>query len=178
MAPMSAVGETPGPAPAGRASVGDVVLRRPKVLDVTARVDDARTLLDDDHVHLVVVVDGDRLVGTATRADVLGARGEAPVLSVVSTEDRTVESSADAEQVRELMGAAGVRRLAVVEDGAFVGLLCLKRTGHGFCSDGDVAARAEPSSGTRPCPEAEAGSGHADVARPVGGGPPSCRCCW
>jgi len=41
------------------------------------------------------------------------------------------------------MSRTGRRRLAVVDDGGvLVGLLCLKRTGRGFCSDLDVASRA------------------------------------
>lgn len=36
------------------------------------------------------------------------------------------------------------RRLAVIDDhGMLLGLLCLKRTGLGFCSDTDVQARAD-----------------------------------
>ena len=41
------------------------------------------------------------------------------------------------------MLAAGGRRLAVVDHRLrLLGLLCLKRSGLGFCSDRDVAARA------------------------------------
>jgi hypothetical protein len=40
------------------------------------------------------------------------------------------------------MRASGRRRLAVTsDDGTLVGLLCLKASGNGFCSDGDVASR-------------------------------------
>lgn len=122
--------------------VADVMLRRPKVLGATATVGDAQAVLADAHVHLVLVVDGDRLVGTVTRPDLAEAPVGAPVRSVATLAERTVEPSADAEQVRGLMVSTGLRRLAVVDDGALVGLLCLKRTGRGFCSDRDVAARA------------------------------------
>jgi hypothetical protein len=41
------------------------------------------------------------------------------------------------------MRAQSTRRLAVVDGtGRLVGLLCLKRTLDGFCSDADVRARA------------------------------------
>ena len=41
------------------------------------------------------------------------------------------------------MREQGTRRLAVVDDdGDLLGLLCLKRTLDGFCSDADVRARA------------------------------------
>ncbi len=45
-------------------------------------------------------------------------------------------------EARELLVRSGRRRLAVVgSDGRFLGLLCLKRTHQGFCSDLDVRAR-------------------------------------
>lgn len=51
-------------------------------------------------------------------------------------------TSADA--ARELLIDRGLRRLAVVDhDGTLLGLMCLKRTRTGFCSDEDVASRAQ-----------------------------------
>jgi hypothetical protein len=45
-----------------------------------------------------------------------------------------------------MMRRAGRRRLAVTsEDGRLLGLLCLKASGRGFCSDEDVAARGQRS---------------------------------
>jgi hypothetical protein len=47
------------------------------------------------------------------------------------------------EAARSHLVATGQRRLAVVDRaGTLLGLLCLKRTGDGFCSDRDVASRA------------------------------------
>ena len=47
-----------------------------------------------------------------------------------------------AEDARRAMQASGDRRLAVVEDdGRLLGLLCLKRSGDGFCTDAGVAER-------------------------------------
>jgi hypothetical protein len=49
----------------------------------------------------------------------------------------------DREGVRQSMLRNRLRRIAVVDEhGALLGLLCLKRSGTGFCSDDDVAARA------------------------------------
>jgi hypothetical protein len=49
------------------------------------------------------------------------------------------------------MTTTGQRRTAVISaDGRLLGLLCLKARGTGFCSDGDVRARAlEEASGGR-----------------------------
>ena len=41
-----------------------------------------------------------------------------------------------------------VRRLAVVDEGVLVGLLCLKRHRAGLCGDADVAARSEARRGS------------------------------
>lgn len=42
------------------------------------------------------------------------------------------------------MTTYGRRRRAVIDDrGLLLGLLCLKHTGLGFCSDADVRARAD-----------------------------------
>lgn len=49
--------------------VSDVMLRRPKVLDAQATVDEARVALANDHVHMVLLSQGSTLVGTLVRAD-------------------------------------------------------------------------------------------------------------
>jgi CBS-domain-containing membrane protein len=125
-------------------TVRDVLVRRPKVSPSDSRVGDVRALLADDHVHMVLLVDADgRLVGTVVGDDLApDASDDAPALSLARLEGRTVPAElAAADALRQLV-AAGVRRAAVVEDdGRLVGLLCLKRSGTGFCGDDDVAAR-------------------------------------
>jgi hypothetical protein len=55
-----------------------------------------------------------------------------------------VAPSDDLYETWNAMVAAGRRRVAVVTDGGrLVGLLCLKRSGRGFCSDAGIRARAE-----------------------------------
>ena len=48
-------------------SVADVVVRLPKTLPAEARLAAARIALDDDHVHMVLLTSGGRLVGTIVR---------------------------------------------------------------------------------------------------------------
>jgi len=56
---------------------------------------------------------------------------------------RTVPAEASRSEVRRAMTAAGRRRAAVTDaDGRLLGLLCLKASQAGFCSDQDVRARA------------------------------------
>jgi CBS domain-containing protein len=140
-------------------TVGDAMVTNPKVCDGGAVVADLRDLFDDDHVHCALVTDGSRLLSVVRRED-LGEDPSLPASAVGTLGGRTVAASADLDSVHRRMVQQGIRRLAVVtEDGRLVGLLCLKRSGTGFCSDDDVAARAAersdrlhrpPSGRTRP----------------------------
>ena len=132
--------------------VGDVMLRHPKVLDAQATVDEARAALANDHVHMVLLSQGSTLVGTLVRADLpppiqrsdqRSVEGSGPALPWSTLRNRTVPSATSADAARELLIARGLRRLAVVDhDGTLLGLMCLKRSRTGFCSDEDVASRA------------------------------------
>ena len=114
----------------------------PKVCAADVTVDDVRALFADDHVHAALVVDGEVLLAVVTREDLAGMDGRLPAWSVGSLTDRVVHRDADVLTAFSLMSATGTRRLAVLDgDGRLVGLLCRKRSGRGFCSDADVAAR-------------------------------------
>lgn len=131
-------------------SVRDAMIRSPKTLPATATLADARSLLRDSHVHLLLLVDGERLVGTIDRDDLadVAADGSTPAAAYSTLEGRTTGPLADAEKLRHELRGARARRLAVVDDeGRLLGLLCLKRSGSGYCTDGDVAARAGTSAG-------------------------------
>lgn len=125
------------------ATVADVMVRRPTTMPSSASVHQAVAAFGDDHVHMLLLVAGDQLVGTLVRDDlpdggaVVGRAGAFAILA-----GRTVAPTVDACRVMAEMAADGVRRLAVV-DGTdrLLGLLCLKRRGDGFCSDDDVDAR-------------------------------------
>ncbi len=123
--------------------VADVVVRLPKTMSVDTPVRDARAALRDDHVHMLLLTDRGRLRGTLTRGDLPDhADDMATALPYAVIEGRTVGSDLPAEKARLLMISLGQRRLVVVDDqGALLGLLCLKRKLAGFCSDADVKAR-------------------------------------
>jgi CBS-domain-containing membrane protein len=129
--------------------VSDVMLRHPKVLDAQATVDEARAALTDDHVHMVLLTEGSTLVGTLVRADLphpiqRSDQGSGPALPWSTLRDRTVPSATSADTVNKLLIERGLRRLAVIDhDGTLLGLMCLKRSRTGFCSDEDVASRAQ-----------------------------------
>jgi CBS domain-containing protein len=124
-----------------RATVVDAMIRSPKVCGLETTVAQVREQFRDDHVHAVLVVDNGRLVAVVERPDIAAAAPELPAHLLGRLSGRVTGPDADLDAVRQAMTA---RRLAVVDDrGILLGLLCLKRTGLGFCSDADVAARAD-----------------------------------
>ena len=125
-------------------TVAEVMLRRPLVLPATASLATVASVLADDHVHLVLLTEGRRLVGTVARDDLpeQASRAE-PALPWARLDGRTVGPEASAEEVRLDLLRSGRRRFAVVDErGDLLGLVCLKQRRTGFCSDDEVAARA------------------------------------
>jgi CBS domain-containing protein len=102
-----------------------------------------RAFFGDDHVHMALLVDDGRLVGTVERADLVPELpDELPAWAVASLEDRLTAAGAPLADAFQAMKRASRRRLALVdEDGNLAGLLCLKSSGDGFCSNEDVAGR-------------------------------------
>jgi CBS-domain-containing membrane protein len=125
--------------------VKDAMITCPKTLPPDSSVEEVRGFFTDDHVHLALLVDSSgRLLTTLERSDV---PAEAPRNAQASgfgmTVGRTVEPQRSLGAATAALQSAGRRRLAVVDDeGKLLGLLCLKRTGLGYCSDAGVAARA------------------------------------
>ncbi|QWZ09950.1 hypothetical protein KRR39_09595 [Nocardioides panacis] len=142
LAPTGTAGRTPDAG--GGPIAAEVMLRRPKTLSARASVAEVRAALADDHVHMVLLTDGASLVGTLVGADLPPqAPAAAPALSWSRLLERTVPPDAAAETVQALLVERGLRRMAVVDhEGTLLGLMCLKRSRTGFCSDDDVASRA------------------------------------
>jgi len=131
-------------------TVVDAMLRSPRTCGPTTTVAQVRETFADDHVHAVLVVDDARLLAVVERADLDAASPAALARDAGRLDGRVVGPAVDVEQVRLEMLAARVRRLAVVDArGELMGLLCLKWSGTGFCSDADVAARAADQASCR-----------------------------
>jgi len=133
----------PEPAPDRTATVGEAMLRIAKVHGLATTVGELRELFRDHHVHAAVIVAGRRLVAVIEPADLTAHRDDRePAMTVGLLTGRTVGPGARLEPTRWSMLRTGRRRLAVVDgDGDYLGLLCLKRSGLGFCSERDVRAR-------------------------------------
>ncbi|MFF3538891.1 CBS domain-containing protein [Streptomyces sp. NPDC002466] len=116
----------------------------PKTSPPSTTVGQARELFGNDKVHALLVVDDDVLIAVVERPDLVGRDDHEPVAPAGRLGDRVVAPSAGLRETWDAMVAAGRRRVAVTTEGdRLVGLLCLKSSGLGFCSDAGVRARAE-----------------------------------
>ena len=125
--------------------VRDAMVRQPKVLGASASIADVRRLFRDEHVHLALLVEAGRLVSAIERADLAASdpAGKA-ASSVGSVAGRSVAPDTPLRIAAESLACIGRRRLAVVDaSGQLLGLLCLKASGKGFCSEDDVRERRE-----------------------------------
>jgi CBS domain-containing protein len=135
-------------------TVDQVMVTIPKTLDASSTVSTVRAALANDHVHMVLLVDGRRLLGTVTAADLASAVDpDSPAVAFSSLRGRIVQPGRPVRVVMASMVATGRRRLAVVDDDhRLLGLLCLKRTLDGFCTDDGVRARAAERAQMAPNP--------------------------
>lgn len=123
--------------------VAGAMIHAPKISPGATTVAEVRGAFHDDHVHCVLIVENGNLLAVVERPDVEGAEPATPARLIGSVHGRVIGPEADLATAWQMMTSQQRRRLAVVDDhGALLGLLCLKRTGLGFCSDADVQARA------------------------------------
>ncbi len=137
---------------AGR-RVGDAMVTYPKTHGPGSGLAEIRAFLEDDHVHMALIVAaGGRLVTTIERPDLAATTSSSVAVAKLGTLIGRTAGPADP------LGAAtatllreGRRRLAVVDDfGRLLGLLCLKRDGTGYCSDEGIRGRAQRPSAAEP----------------------------
>ena len=126
-----------------RAVVSSAVVSQPKTLPGTASIGSVRTLLSNDHVHMALLVDDGRLVTAIERDDLpTDVPDDVPAREYGTITGRTIRPQELVGVALRLMQESGRRRMVVVHrDGTLGGLLCLKRSGNGFCTDGDVLDR-------------------------------------
>ncbi|ALU73709.1 hypothetical protein H351_31080 (plasmid) [Rhodococcus erythropolis R138] len=125
--------------------VRDVMINYPKRVDSTITIGQAEELFTDEHVHMLLLVENQQLVGTLLRTDLhntpLPAELPAKPFSVLN--GRWIHADHDAVDLLAWMSTQRIRRLAVADETLNLkGLVCLKRTGTGFCSNADVQGRA------------------------------------
>lgn len=123
-------------------TVADAMISSPKTCGLGTSVAQLREFFTDSHVHAALVVENGELWTVVERVDLdVPLALDSPAVGIGHLKGRTTGADADLLATWQAMTAAGRRRLAVVAGGRLLGLLCLKRSGLGFCSDSDVRAR-------------------------------------
>jgi CBS domain-containing protein len=134
------------------ASVAGAMIAAPKVCDVSTTAADLRHFFGDDHVHAALVVEGRVLRTVVVRSDLTASTPGATVATELGQlPGRVIHGSEPLDDAKQWMLAAGLRRLAVVDDeGRLLGLLCLNHSRMGFCTERDIQARASELSTVTP----------------------------
>jgi CBS domain-containing protein len=122
-------------------AVRDAMMFEPRATPADTTVAQARETFANPHVNLLLVVDGDRFLGTLTRDD-LPADGDGPIAELVDGDAQRIGPDATVDEAVALLEDTGANRLPVVEDGRLVGLVCWDPKGQQFCVD---PGRATPS---------------------------------
>lgn len=126
-------------------TVADAMLTTPVRHRLDATVREIRDFFEDDHVHAALVVGpAGYLAAVVERNDIVRSQApDAAAAPLGRLAGRVVLADASLSATRHAMGATGRRRAAVInEGGKLVGLLCLKASRAGFCSEEDVHGRA------------------------------------
>jgi CBS domain-containing protein len=136
----------------GTGTVADAMLSIPRTHSPAVTVREMAAFFEDDHVHAALIVSpAGQLMAVVERGDLADASPPgALALRFGRLAGRTVPPEASLAETRQAMIDGGCRRAAVIDaDGQLLGLLCLKASRAGFCSDRDVlnrAAEPRPSS--------------------------------
>jgi hypothetical protein len=136
-------------------TVAEAMLTTPVRHPLSATIGEIRDFFRDDHVHAALIVSpAGYLQAVVECDDIAGCHAlDAPAAPMGRLASRTVPGDASLARVSRAMAATGRRRAAVTSaDGRLLGLLCLKASRTGFCSDQDVRARALGEAGPARAP--------------------------
>jgi CBS domain-containing protein len=131
-------------------TLASAMLTTPVRHPLSATVREIRDFFEDDHVHAALIVGpAGYLAAVVERGDIAHSQDlDAAATPLGRLAGRTLLEDANLSAVQRSMNATGRRRAAVIrDDGKLVGLLCLKASRSGFCSEEDVRARALDDSG-------------------------------
>ncbi len=115
----------------------DVMLTSPATVAADMSVLVARRLLESPRLRMLLVADGDRLVGAISR-ERLAAEGDGDMTlgRLADPDSPRVGPQETVPRVLELLAAADSERLPVVDDGGrLLGLICFNRRKRHFCID-------------------------------------------
>jgi CBS domain-containing protein len=110
-------------------NVREAIVSDPRVVEATAPVREAAELLTHPNVRSVLVVDGDRLVGCVTPESLVAAvaagadLGAATAADVADPEVAAIGPGEPVSEALRVMSEHDLERIAVVDDGRFLGVL-------------------------------------------------------
>ena len=126
-------------------TAAEAMITTPVRHPLSATVGEIRDFFRDDHVHASLIVrPAGYLEAVVERDDIAYCQAlDTAAAPLGRLAGRTVPAGASLAEVHHAMTATGRRRAAVTSaDGRLLGLLCLKASQAGFCSDQDVRTRA------------------------------------
>jgi len=109
--------------------VREALVSDPRVLPADATAQQVAELLTHPHVESALVVDGERLVGCITPETLVSAVAAGRDLGSLSAADladgevQTIGPEESLEEALRVMAEHNLERLAVVDDGRFLGIL-------------------------------------------------------
>jgi len=118
-------------------TAADLMLSAPKTLPAAATVADARAVLANPHVQMVLLADGTTFAGAITEIPD-SAKADSPALGFVDEHVETLAPDASGATAFERAAANPNRRVIVLgDDDTLLGLLCLNTTRTHFCRSRD-----------------------------------------
>jgi len=113
--------------------VSEIMTRDPKTAQLDSTLEEIATLMKDEDVGAIPIVDDDdELVGIVTDRDIIVrcvAEGkeasDTTVEDILTEELATIEPDADVQQAARLMADKQIRRLPVVRDGELIGMVSI-----------------------------------------------------
>jgi CBS domain-containing protein len=114
------------------ATVAEVMLRHPKTLAADASVAEARTALESQSTHMLLLVDGERFRGAVT-AIPAAADPDEPALGFVDPSALIVTEDTPVSTALARLAHRPSGRLVVVDGERLAGLVCLAQDGVTFC---------------------------------------------
>ena len=126
-------------------TVAQAMLTAPDWHLPSATVREIQEFFRDDHVHAALIVSpAGYLEAVIERDDISACRAlDSAAAPLGQLMGRTISPGISLAEAHQAMAMSSRRRAAVTSaDGRLLGLLCLKASQAGFCSDQDVRARA------------------------------------
>jgi CBS domain-containing protein len=120
--PLDEAGET----------VKDVMMRSPRAVGPQTTLAEVRETFVNPGVKLLLVVDGERFLGTLTRDDI-PADGEGPIAPLVRADTPHVGPDDPIGAALALVESHGMTRIPVVGDDHLHGLVCFNKRHSAFC---------------------------------------------